>query len=98
MDRPFFDRRRGHRNDRRVGDRVFVLLGQAQAFGEQEAEAKRDAAKDIAKGESEYIFRRQFALDRPVIWNGWTGLGEAEVREAILAAGIRLVFSYGKIL
>src|SRR5688572_24172249 len=42
-----------------------------------------DPTRDAAKGEAEAIFRRQFALDRPVFWNGWTTLSVSEVREAL---------------
>ena len=41
------------------------------------------SALDPNQNESERIFREQFALDRPVFWNGWTGLDEEEVREAV---------------
>ena len=51
--------------------------GQGRAFGD--TEAKGDASKDVAKGESEFLFRRQFALDRPVLWNGWTSVDADEV-------------------
>ena len=53
----------------------------AQAFGEQNVSA--DPTKEKSKGESQRLFRRQFALDRPVFWNGWPGLSGAEVGEAV---------------
>src|SRR5262245_12834364 len=59
--------------------------GESRAFGTEEA--TRAAAADVAKGESDFIFRRQFALDRPVFWNGWTGLEVAEVEEALETSG-----------
>ncbi|MFM8980495.1 MAG: hypothetical protein ACKOSS_08540, partial [Planctomycetia bacterium] len=34
------------------------------------------AQMDPNRDESERIFREQFALNRPVLWNGWTRLGE----------------------
>ncbi|MCC7136904.1 MAG: ABC transporter permease [Planctomycetes bacterium] len=55
--------------------------GDGAGFGE--TETKGDPTKDIAKGESEFLFRRQFALDRPVFWNGWTSLTVADVRAAL---------------
>jgi len=58
--------------------------GQARAFGE--TEAQRDPSKDLAKGESEFLFRRQFALDRPVLVNGWTALDADEVLEKVRTA------------
>ncbi len=42
-----------------------------------------DPAKEVAKGESQANFRRQFALDRPVFFNGWTDLSRDEVRDAV---------------
>lgn len=42
-----------------------------------------DPAKEVAKGESQAIFRRQFALDRPVFFNGWTGLSKDDVKAAV---------------
>ena len=37
------------------------------------------SAMDPNRDESERIFREQFALNRPVLWNGWTSLSEGEV-------------------
>jgi peptide/nickel transport system permease protein len=54
---------------------------EAQGFGDTETRA--DASRDIAKGEQEFLFRRQFALDRPVLWNGWTSLRTEDVRAAV---------------
>ena len=53
----------------------------AQAFGQLNATA--DPTKEKSKGESQRLFRRQFALDRPVFVNLWTNLDEDEVLEAI---------------
>jgi microcin C transport system permease protein len=53
----------------------------AQSFGEVNAVV--DPAKERAKGESQRIFRRHFALDRPVFWNTWTDLREDEVMAAV---------------
>jgi peptide/nickel transport system permease protein len=58
--------------------------GSDAAFGD--TELRGDPSKDLAKGEAEFLFRRQFALDRPVFWNNWTSLGEAEVHEALRTA------------
>jgi peptide/nickel transport system permease protein len=58
--------------------------GSDAAFGE--TEMRGDPSKDLAKGEAEFLFRRQFALDRPVFWNGWTSLGADEVHEALRTA------------
>lgn len=55
--------------------------GGGAGFGD--TESKGDPAKDLAKAESEFLFRRQFALDRPVFWNGWTGLDVDDVRAAL---------------
>lgn len=71
---------------------VFVIMVAApgrpgekgQAFGE--VNATTDPTKEKSKGESQRLFRRQFALDRPVFWNGWTSLDEAEVRSAVETA------------
>src|ERR1051326_3854535 len=52
-----------------------------QDFGE--ASISVDPTKELAKGESQYIFRRHFALDRPVLWNSWTTLDDAEVAAAV---------------
>jgi peptide/nickel transport system permease protein len=41
------------------------------------------ATMDPNQNESERIFREQFALNRPVLWNDWTGLGEEEVRTSV---------------
>ena len=56
----------------------------SQAFGE--VNAATDPTKEKSKGESQRIFRRQFALDRPVFWNGWTDLSDGEVRAAVETA------------
>lgn len=56
----------------------------AQAFGEVNATA--DPTKEKSKGESQRIFRRQFALDRPVFWNSWTSLDASEVGRAVETA------------
>lgn len=58
--------------------------GQSQDFGEVNTTA--DPSKELAKGESQYIFRRQYALDRPVLWNGWTSLSDADVLAAVETA------------
>ena len=42
-----------------------------------------DPTKEKDKGESQFIFRRQYALDRPVFWNGWTTLDKGEVLDAV---------------
>lgn len=42
-----------------------------------------DPTKEQAKGESQYIFRRQYALDRPVLWNDWTELSKATVLDSV---------------
>jgi len=55
--------------------------GNSAGFGE--TESKGDPTKDIAKGEAEFLFRRQFALDRPVFWNGWTSLAKEDVVRAL---------------
>jgi peptide/nickel transport system permease protein len=57
----------------------------AQQMGE--TTTSLDPAKERAKGESQRIFRRHFALDRPVIWNSWTNLDDDEVLAAVRAAG-----------
>lgn len=59
--------------------------GTGSGFGD--TESKGDPTKDIAKGEAEFLFRRQFALDRPVFWNGWTSLGKDDVARALQTAG-----------
>jgi peptide/nickel transport system permease protein len=56
----------------------------AQAFGDVNATA--DPTKEKEKGESQRLFRRQFALDRPVFWNGWPALSVDEVRAAVETA------------
>ncbi|MFM8385414.1 MAG: ABC transporter permease [Planctomycetia bacterium] len=43
------------------------------------------AQMDPNKDESERIFREQFALNRPVLWNGWTTLSDEEVLAAVEA-------------
>lgn len=53
----------------------------AQAMGEVNATA--DPTKDKSQGESQRLFRRQFALDRPVFLNFWTGLDADDVLEAV---------------
>lgn len=58
--------------------------GTGAGFGE--TESKGDPTKDIAKGEAEFLFRRQFALDRPVFWNGWTSLAKDDVVRALKTA------------
>ena len=40
-------------------------------------------ALDPNQNESERIFREQFALNRPVMWNDWTSLDEDEVLRAV---------------
>jgi peptide/nickel transport system permease protein len=52
-----------------------------QSFGEEVSAA--DPTKELAKGESQYIFRRHFALDRPVVWNSWTSLEADDVARAV---------------
>ena len=39
----------------------------SQAFGEETVAT--DPSKELAKGESQFLFRLHFALDRPVLWN-----------------------------
>jgi len=41
------------------------------------------SAMDPNRDESERIFREQFALNRPVLWNDWTSLSEEEVLASI---------------
>src|SRR5688572_3311102 len=41
------------------------------------------AAMDPNQNEGERIFREQFALNRPVFWNGWTSLSEEEVLRTV---------------
>jgi len=53
----------------------------AQSFGEQNPTA--DPTREKSKGESQRLFRRQFALDRPVFWNGWPGLTAEQVGRAV---------------
>jgi peptide/nickel transport system permease protein len=69
---------------------------QAQAFGDVSATA--DPTKEREKGESQRLFRRQFALDRPTFWNPWTGLDDAEViaRVKEAAASIETVGAEAK--
>jgi peptide/nickel transport system permease protein len=55
--------------------------GAARAFGETERVS--DPTEDVAKGEAEFLFRRQFALDRPTLVNSWTSLDADDVLEAI---------------
>jgi peptide/nickel transport system permease protein len=55
--------------------------GGGQSFGEEVSAA--DPTKELAKGESQYIFRRHFALDRPVVWNSWTSLDADDVARAV---------------
>jgi peptide/nickel transport system permease protein len=38
---------------------------------------------DPNQDESERIFREQFALNRPILWNDWTSLGDEEVRASV---------------
>jgi peptide/nickel transport system permease protein len=52
-----------------------------QSFGEEVSAA--DPTKELAKGESQYLFRRHFALDRPVVWNSWTSLDSDDVARAV---------------
>jgi len=74
---------------------VFVIMvaapgrpgEKAQAFGE--VNSATDPTKEKSKGESQRLFRRQFALDRPVFWNGWTSLSDAEVLAAVETAAAR---------
>src|SRR5262245_46435770 len=61
---------------------------ESRGFGEKEG--REDASKDLAKGEQEFLFRRQFALDRPAFWNGWTSLDPARVEESVDAARARI--------
>ena len=56
----------------------------AQAFGE--VNAATDPTKEKSKGESQRLFRRQFALDRPVFWNSWTSLSDEQVASAVETA------------
>jgi peptide/nickel transport system permease protein len=71
---------------------VFVIMvsapgrpgEKAQAFGE--VNAATDPTKEKSKGESQRLFRRQFALDRPVFWNDWTSLDDARVLSAVETA------------
>jgi peptide/nickel transport system permease protein len=58
------------------------------AFGE--TEMKGDPSKDLAKSESEAIFREQFRLNRPVFWNDWTNLDKATVLDAVRASRARI--------
>ena len=53
----------------------------SQGFGEETVAT--DPTKELAKGESQYIFRRHFALDRPVLWNSWTSLDDEDVGRAV---------------
>ena len=55
-----------------------------QAFG-ADASLGSDPTKEREKGESQRLFRRQFALDRPVFWNGWTTLSVQEVGDTVRA-------------
>lgn len=54
----------------------------AQAFS-SEVSATADPTKEKSKGESQRLFRRQFALDRPVFVNEWTSLPEEDVWTAV---------------
>lgn len=71
---------------------IFILMVAApgrpgdkgQAFGE--INATTDPTKEKSKGESQRLFRRQFALDRPVLWNGWTSLADDHVRTTVETA------------
>ncbi len=55
-----------------------------KAFGSDTGLAS-DPTKEREKGESQRLFRRQFALDRPVFYNTWTSLDPEEVRQAVRA-------------
>ena len=59
-----------------------------QSFGEETTAA--DPTKELAKGESQYLFRRHFALDRPVLWNSWTSLNDADVARAVREESLKL--------
>jgi peptide/nickel transport system permease protein len=71
---------------------VFVIMvaapgrpgEKAQSFGEQNPSA--DPTKEKSQGESQRLFRRQFALDRPVFWNYYPWLGRADVQAAVKTA------------
>src|SRR5262245_37940507 len=55
--------------------------GKTQEFGEAKVDV--DPSKELAKGESQYIFRRQYALDRPAFLNTWTSLDDAVVLASV---------------
>ena len=54
---------------------------QGQTLGETNTSI--DPTKERSKGEAQRVFRRHFSLDRPVLWNGWTGLSDDEVLAAV---------------
>jgi peptide/nickel transport system permease protein len=57
--------------------------GTQASAGGSDSGAAMDPSKERAKGESQRIFRRHFALDRPLFWNSWTDLDDDDVLEAV---------------
>ena len=76
-----------------VGVTIVIWLVMTLAPGEPDAASSGGGAlehgppenlQDLeSQGRSVRMFRRQFSLDRPRFWNGWTGLDQDEVRAAL---------------
>ena len=56
--------------------------GTSSSFG-GEKDAAADPTKELGKDETQALFRRQYGLDRPVFWNAWLDLKDADVRAAV---------------